>query len=122
MFKISNFEKYMSLFAKVELKDKISEEKKLITGFQNLKGDIIKELDELKNMINSKENKDVNQLRDLYDKFYDEYIDEIDTFPEEKTKQLNSLDNQITNLESQEEARYNSKTFSLLKDCCKEYN
>ena len=106
--------KYTSLFAKVELNDKISEELKLVTGFHKLNGNIIQEFDELNNIINSKGTKDVNQLRYLLDKFIDEYIDEIDNLPEEKINQLNSLDNQIYYLESQKEARNESKNNSLV--------
>ena len=94
--------KYTSLFAKVELKDKISEEMKLICGYQKGKVNIITEFDELNDFINSLGKKDVYKMRDLYDKFCEEYIDEIESLPEQKINQLNLLENKIENYERED--------------------
>ena len=94
--------KYTSLFAKVELKDKISNEMELVCGCQNRKNDIVKELDELNNFISSLDKKDVNKMRDLYDKFCDEYIDEIEALPEKKIEELDSIENKISIYEGQQ--------------------
>ena len=93
---------YTSLFAKVELKDKIANQMELVCGFQNPKNDIEKELDELNNFIISLDKKDVNKMRDLFDKFCDEYIDEIEALPEEKIQVLDSIEYKIENYEIQQ--------------------
>ena len=100
---------YTSLFAKVELKDKISNEMELVCGCQNPKNDIVKELNELNNFINTLEKKDVNKMRDLYDKFCDEYIDEIEALSEKEIQQLNSIEYKISKYEDQ-----NNKGYKML--------
>ena len=83
-----------TLFAKVELDNKITEEMKEIHGFYN-QNDILIEFNNLNEII---EDNNIAYEKKLiaYDKFYDEYGDDIETLPENKINKLNYFDDYLT--------------------------
>ncbi len=82
-----------TLFAKVELDNKITEEMKEIHGFYN-QNDILIEFNNLNEII---EDNNIAYEKKLiaYDKFYDEYGDDIETLPENKINKLNYFDDYL---------------------------
>ena len=85
--------KLTTLFAKVELDNKITEEMKEIHGFYN-QNDILIEFNNLNEII---EDNNIAYEKKLiaYDKFYDEYGDDIETLPENKINKLNYFDDYL---------------------------
>ena len=73
--------KCTSLFAQVDLTDKITEK------MQYYPNDVIKETDKLVNIVKD-DNITIEKKIQSYNRFYQEYIDEIDTLPENKINEL----------------------------------